>query len=47
MQDYGLTNPNFDLSNDANNKSFNELVSKKYLFPIDKIHKPEWMKELQ
>lgn len=32
--------------NDSNNKAFIELVSKKYLYPLDKIHKPEWLKEL-
>ena len=32
---------------DLNSKDFNKLVSKKYLYPLERIHKPEWLRELQ
>jgi hypothetical protein len=37
--------PNLEV--DLNSKDFNKLVSKKYLFPLERIHKPEWLKEIQ
>ena len=30
-----------------NDRAFYRLTSKKYLFPIERIHKHEWLKELQ
>lgn len=35
-----------DPSTDLNTKAFQKLVSKKYLYPLEKIHKHEWLKEL-
>lgn len=37
---------NDKVEGEPSNKSFNRLVSKKYLFPLELIHKPEWLKEL-
>jgi hypothetical protein len=35
-----------DQTDDLTSNSFKRLVSKKYLFPIEKIIKQEWLKEL-
>jgi hypothetical protein len=34
------------LESDLNSADFNKLVSKKYLYPLERIHKPEWLREL-
>ena len=38
---------NNECDNDLEGKAFTKLVSKNYLFPLEKIHKQEWLKELQ
>lgn len=35
----------YSFDKELNGNEFNSLV-KKYLYPIEKIHKPEWLKEL-
>lgn len=44
-------NGNVAASNESdgefNNKAFTRLVSSKYLFPLEMVHKNEWLKELQ
>ena len=42
-QDLNTGSKTLGESNDIN---FQKLVSKKYMYPLDKIHKPEWLREL-